>query len=1108
MHVRSGGQVRLYGAKGRWQPGSGLGHDHQSWSTLSTPAAAGSRSLIFNADMALAGWAPGDKVIVASTDYDPRLSEERTIASLTAERVTLTEALTYYHHGSPSTSSVDVERAEVGLLSRSIVIAAADVEHGAHTIATQGFSSVVYSAVEFRNMGLEQFGRYPVHFHNAGSDHGEALIEFNAVHGSRFRCMTVHSTNYVTFAGNVCYNNRGHNVFFEDGPEHSVIVESNFVVGVRQIADRPPLSQINQLRSDRNDFVSAYWFKNADNMTVRNNVAAAAEGVAFMFAFCRQHKGNPTLGRSTGLNTENSQWAEFSGNIAHSYQKVLWNENVGTSRDQSCKDDSGSAQQSPHFDQDGRSYVDFVILQNFGMFKIFGLGIWARSTRLLWSGGFCSDSRNCVETLQGGTMPIREGVITHVTFIGQSANRGNFASVSAPDDIFQRTLPDTEGSRVKPSARWGPVNEGVQDYCFASSCKGLQTSVVLYDGPDMYAHCKFVGYSSPRYCAFAPRSSWDNNQHATATEIFEPIIESGTQLNDLVCVLPGPGFDLNTPDRLLFNIKVTQAGQTSWLVRDHPFYTSDGIGSCTTISTGNNPLAQCTGVRFAMAMVGREWARNQNGEQLKLSRSAAALPVKIGGTYWTSHPEDTSALAYDYEGIVTINGVAWGKSSTIGVPYKLQPKDGSVPNDHKCRSASTCNPSGSSGLCIPSGGGYGYQNPRLDHFDCVCFSGDCCQAGHRCFAVPRAHVSSTRAPSTALTTTAPVTTSTAAGTGVHSGDTIFLTAHTGRIIEVEGTDVLARGQDHGNAQAMTVEKHGGGALLSGDIVFLKTHTGLYLDVQDVQVRSRWVEQGTWQGLTVEKLGGGAILTNDIVCFKTYTGKHLDVQDSVVQARWADCGSWQKMRMQKEDSSAVFSGDSVHLLAHTGHHIEVDGASVGARWNEHGAWQTLQIVSYGGRGIFSGDRIFLTAHTGMMLDVESASTAVRARWNDFGGAWQTLVIEKKGGGAIFAEDTIFLKSSTGTFLDVQGTAVRARWADRGLWQSLTIQTSSARRMEQSVRTLRGSYRMRNSLTGVWGVWLGLVAGAAVSLLLIVLCTGLKQKQSVRANVSVGCMCDLQ
>jgi len=257
----------------------------------------------------------------------------------------------------------------------------------------------------------------------------------------------------------------------------------------------------------------------------------------------------------------------------------------------------------------------------------------------------------------------------------------------------------------------------------------------MYDGPDLYTQCRFVGFKSQKYCAFAPRFAWDNNQHSTATEIHEPQLEASTKLSDLVCVMPGPGFDLSTPDRLLFNMKVTQEGVTSWLVRDHPFYTNDGLGNCVTVSTGDNPLAQCYGVRFAMALVGREWMRNQRGIEMPLARRHAAVPVKIGGAYTTSHQEDTWALVFDYEGVVNINGLNYGKPSTVGTPYKLAVSDDSMPADHACRLAQTCNPVGSSGLCLPAGGGYGLSWMAAQHFDCLCRWGNCCEAGHRCFAI-------------------------------------------------------------------------------------------------------------------------------------------------------------------------------------------------------------------------------------------------------------------------------------------------------------------------------------------------------------------------------------
>jgi len=184
---------------------------------------------------------------------------------------------------------------------------------------------------------------------------------------------------------------------------------------------------------------------------------------------------------------------------------------------------------------------------------------------------------------------------------------------------------------------------------------------------------------------------------------------------------------------MLFSFKVTQGGTTSWVVRDHPFYTNDGIGNCVTISTGDNPLAQCHGARFAMALVGREWVRNTQNIQMPLSRKHAAVPMKVGGRYTTSHPEDTWELVYDYEGVVIINNQAHGKAAAVGIPYKLATRDKNIPDFHACRLPQTCNPSGSSGLCLPAGGGYGPSSIDPQHFECLCRWGNCCEAGHRCF---------------------------------------------------------------------------------------------------------------------------------------------------------------------------------------------------------------------------------------------------------------------------------------------------------------------------------------------------------------------------------------
>jgi hypothetical protein len=97
------------------------------------------------------------------------------------------------------------------------------------------------------------------------------------------------------------------------------------------------------------------------------------------------------------------------------------------------------------------------------------------------------------------------------------------------------------------------------------------------------------------------------------------------------------------------------------------------------------------------------------------------------------------------------------------------------------------------------------------------------------------------------------------------------------------------------------------------------------------------------------------------------------------------------------------------------------------------------------GIESGDTIHLVAHTENCLDVEGS--AVQARWSDR-GVLQKFRIEKNGEGAIFSGDTVFLKAHTGKYVDVLpwyiwwlGSAVAARYDGRGSWQALTIEKKS-------------------------------------------------------------------
>ena len=164
-----------------------------TWTKLASTANAGSTSIqVLNA----AGWRVGDEIVLASTDFDPRQAERRTIAAISGNTITLDKKLDYMHFGK-ITFDVD-ERGEVGLLTRNIKLqASADAEQsffGGHVMA-MGTSKMFVEGVEFNRMGQNlKLARYPIHWHLVGDAKGQ-YIRNASIHDTYNRCVTVHGTN-------------------------------------------------------------------------------------------------------------------------------------------------------------------------------------------------------------------------------------------------------------------------------------------------------------------------------------------------------------------------------------------------------------------------------------------------------------------------------------------------------------------------------------------------------------------------------------------------------------------------------------------------------------------------------------------------------------------------------------------------------------------------------------------------------------------------------------------------------------------------------------------------------------------------------------------------
>src|SRR5690606_4705448 len=307
-----------------------------TWTKLAKTAEAGStRIQVLDASE----WRKGDEIVLASTDFDPRQAERRTIAAISGNTLTLDRPLDYMHFGE-ITFGVD-ERGEVGLLTRNIRIEASDDAEtsyfGGHIMAMAG-SKVFVSGVELNRMGQHlTLARYPMHWHLIGDGAGQ-YIQNSAIHDTYSRCVTVHGTDNVRVENNVTFNTVGHCFFLEDGIETGNQFVHNLGIQTKchptlpcipthlgpaglasSTAGRGAAGQASKdILIPSDNTASTFWATNPDNI-YRDNVAAGSDMIGFWFAL-PVHPTGQFEGTEISANTwpRRTRVREFSGNTAHS----------------------------------------------------------------------------------------------------------------------------------------------------------------------------------------------------------------------------------------------------------------------------------------------------------------------------------------------------------------------------------------------------------------------------------------------------------------------------------------------------------------------------------------------------------------------------------------------------------------------------------------------------------------------------------------------------------------------------------------------------------------------------------------------------------------------
>ncbi|MFO1503535.1 MAG: G8 domain-containing protein [Steroidobacteraceae bacterium] len=443
----SGGTLNLHGDR------------RNTWTRLASTANAGSTTIqVLNA----AEWRVGDEIVLASTDFDPRQAERRTIAAINGNAITLDRALTYMHFGR-ITFDVD-ERGEVGLLTRNIRIqASADAEQsffGGHIMAMPS-SHMYVEGVELNRMGQNlTLARYPIHWHLVGDAKGQ-YIRNAAIHDTYNRCVTVHGTNELQVENNVTYNTVGHCFFMEDGIEHGNQFIHNLAIQTKCHTSKPCVPTRLAAAGESPDFenrlavrangqqskdvllpsdntVSSFWITNPDNI-YRDNVAAGSDSNGFWMSLPEHPNG-----QFDGTEISKTIWPrrtpfrEFKGNVAHSnYDGFMFDRNINANNTFGVTGNAHMPKQNP---ADPNSKTVETLFENLTAYKNRNGGIWGRGEMHVFRNARLADNAMGYTHASGsaGRDPFTSKVVDSL-FVGETENIGNPGTDA--EKAYGRTFP-------------------------------------------------------------------------------------------------------------------------------------------------------------------------------------------------------------------------------------------------------------------------------------------------------------------------------------------------------------------------------------------------------------------------------------------------------------------------------------------------------------------------------------------------------------------------------------------------------------------------------------------------------------------------------------------
>lgn len=410
----------------------------KSWVQLDQTLSAGSNSIVLEENPR---WEVGDRIVIATTDFDLNQSEEFTITNVSANgrRITLDKDASFMHYGdietySNGTRTWDLDmRAEVGLLSRNLKIRG-DTDFDPEVLLNQqantfgGHIMVMMDAkayiqgVELENMGQGgNLGRYPFHWHMLVDGDGQ-YVKDCSIHHTFNKGLTIHGTQNTLVQDNVIFETIGHSYFLEDGSE-----VGNQIIGNLSVNTRKPRSEAEE-SPDSEDFehASSFWIENSDN-TITNNHAAGSERHGFFFSLRGLNgQSNRAPFRDIFMPIENSEGpTEFSGNVSHSnVGRSFFLNHAGIVRNESYR---GTDQQPQLVDENWT-------INNFTGYKS-NLSIYARAI-----GGVFDEIK--LAEIGAGTRFRLNQMLQNALVVGRTGNTGH--PLTTAEISEGRSLPTTE----------------------------------------------------------------------------------------------------------------------------------------------------------------------------------------------------------------------------------------------------------------------------------------------------------------------------------------------------------------------------------------------------------------------------------------------------------------------------------------------------------------------------------------------------------------------------------------------------------------------------------------------------------------------------------------